>query len=284
MTPKNVILGGTGFVGGNLCQEFGVRKINYQALSSTDVDLLKLTAVNKLKKYLTRDSCLIITAAITRQKGDNLQTFADNLTIAQNIARCLQIAPVKRCIFLSTCDVYGIPEKLPITENTRINPLTYYAVSKYASERILAKVAEENKISLTILRFNGIFGPGQKNIQYGVNRFIRSILDRGIIELWGNGEELRDFVYVKDLVRIIANFVEGNSTSGVFNITSGSSITFYDLTNKIAKIVPNKFKLVYKKRTGPVFDQKFNNQKLRHIFPSFQFSDISASIRETYET
>jgi len=278
-----LILGGSGFIGSNLVKELSDHKVDYKQFSSKEINLLNSTS-SKLGPHINSTSCLVILSAVTRQNGNNLETCELNIKMALNLANLLSTFPVGRCIYISSCDVYGIPEKLLIDERTSINPQTFYAVSKYTSEKILENKTKRLGIKFTVLRFNGIFGPGQKNTQYGINQFIKSILEHGEITLWGKGEELRDFVYVKDLVKLITKFAIGNYKEGVYNLVSGKSITFKEVAMKVGRETQKKYKLVYKKRTGPNFDQKFNNRKIKEIFPSFKFTNTLIAIKETYES
>lgn len=278
---KIVLLGHTGFIGKTVFKELKAQKISVHGISSKEIDLVKSQSSKKLERFLKRDMALIITTAITREKGDDLQTFNDNIKIIVNVAHALENNSVKKCVYLSTADVYGHSDRLPITEQTPIKPLTYYAMAKYICEKILQITCQKNNIPLIILRYNGVFGPGQRNIGYGPNYFISEIKKNGLVKIWGNGQELRDTVYVKDLAKIIIE-LSFNKATGVYNIATGKSYSFTNILKMINLLSAKNFRIVKRKRTSHPFDQIFDNSKLKKIFTKITFTPIEKALWETY--
>ena len=278
---KVIILGGTGSVGQPLADSFRMREIETLSLSSRELNLTDVGSVKLLQGLLEYSSILIFAAAKTREKGDTAENMAANIKMAQNVAECLRHNRIKTCIYLSTADVYGIPGKFPLTENSLKDPLTYYARGKSTSEDIL--VANIGSTPLLILRYPGVFGPGQKNIGYGPSAFVRSIKENNAVVIWGNGAEKRDFLYIKDLVELIILLSLGQET-GIFNLATGETHSFNEVILILAKILPKKFKVIAKARTGTCFDQVFDNSKLRSALPNFKFHNLEQALLETYRS
>lgn len=279
---KIVLLGHTGFIGKEIFRQLKQRKIPVSGISSKKINFLKSDSPKKLKGHLSKNTVIIVAMAITRELGDNLQTLEGNIKIITNVARALENQEIKKCVYLSTADMYGRPENLPINERSTINPQTYYAVAKYTCETILQIVAQKCDFPLLILRYNGVFGPGQKNIGYGLNYFIKSIKEDGVVKIWGNGKELRDSLYVKDLAEIISRLSLAN-TSGIYNIAKGESIPFVDMLNLLKKNSLKKFGVEKRKRVSPAFNQIFDISKLKKVIPGFKFTPIEKSLYETYK-
>lgn len=281
MKPQVLLLGHTGFIGSHIFQVLQNKNIPTQGIATKDVNLLNPKSINYLSKKLTKNTIIIITAAINRELGDNLKTFQDNIKMITHVSLALESINIKRCIYLSTADVYGIAPKLPITEETPVAPQTYYATAKYTCEQVLQITCKKNNIPLLVLRYNGIFGPGQKNIGYGPNYFIKSIAGSGVVRIWGNGKELRDTLYVKDLAKIICALSLGNA-KGIYNIAAGKSQRFIDMLTQLKKISRKKFKIEKRKRTSQAFDQVFEISKLKKKLPLFKFTPIKVALEETW--
>lgn len=277
-----IILGHSGFIGSALFEHLARNDIAVRGISSSEIDLKNPASVHHLRTTLLPSSILIFSAALTRQRGDNLETMQDNIKLASNVAAVLEDCHIKKCVYLSTTDVYGQPQFLPITETTPISPQTYYAAAKFCSESILQTACRRAQTPILTLRYGGIFGPGQKNIQYGPYSFIADTLKDKNIQLWGDGQELRDLVYVKDLVEVI-NLLVNSETEGVFNIATGKSATFLEVAQTLQQLLPTPSQLIHRERTGVKFDQEFDIGKLKEVLPNFSFTPLSKSLKEMYD-
>lgn len=276
------LLGHTGFIGQVVYKLIESKGLKIIGISSREINFLHKNSSSKLLPFLNDDTTLIITIAINRELGDSVETLQHNIKIISNITNALIQKPIKKCVYLSTADVYGHPNEI-ISENTVIDPKTYYAVSKFCCEKILESVANQSGTPLLILRYNGVWGPYQKNIGYGINFFIDSIAKEGKVTLWGKGEELRDALYVKDLSRIIIDLTLSKSI-GVYNIAKGKSISFFDMVSFLKKLSPKKFRIYFKKRTISGFDQKFNITKLKKAIPKIYFTPLEIASKETFDS
>lgn len=282
MKQRIFIIGHTGFIGKAISKELTARKMKFLGIATKECDLRKPQSVSYLARILKKDVIVIITASINRELGDTLNNMQTHINMIANIARALESNPVKKCVYLSSADVYGHPRKLPITEESTINPQTYYALAKYTCEKTLEATAQKFNFPLLVLRYNGVFGPGQTNIGYGPNAFIQSLLEDGVIKLWGNGKERRDSIYVKDLAKVIVKLCVGNA-SGVYNIATGKSRSFRNMIEILQQIFPKKIKIISKKRTSPQFDQVFDSTKLKTKLARFHFMTMKQALEETIE-
>ncbi len=276
---KVVLLGHSGFIGKEILYQLKSEKINVRGLSSKEINLYSPSSAQLLSKILNDETTLIVASAITREHGDNISSMQKNIKMVSNVALAIEKSPIKKCVYLSSADVYGKPNG-PINEKLPLNPLTFYSLAKVCSEKILEITLTKTQTTLLILRYNGVFGPGQKNVGYGPNYFIDSILRNGVVKLWGEGKELRDSLYVKDLAKIIISLGLKDS-SGNYNIASGKSRSFVDVLEILKKIFPKKFSIQKKDRTNPSFDQIFDISKLKKELPGLFFCPFEKSLRET---
>lgn len=280
MNAQVLVIGHTGFIGRSIVEYLNLKRIKFQGIATKECDLKEPQSVNYLSELFKKNTTVIITVAINRELGDTIENMQTHINMLANVARVLESHPVKKCVYLSTSDVYGTSDKLPITEQTPVNPKTYYAIAKYCCEEFLKITAQKVKVPLLILRYGGVFGPGQKNIGYGLNFFIKGILEEEKVKLWGNGKELRDTVYVKDLAKIIVE-LSLQKITGVYNIATGKSRSFVDMIKILKKISPKKFKTEGRKRTRPAFDQVFNISELKKSLPNVYFTPTREALKQT---
>lgn len=280
---KLVILGASGFIGSHIKNYLQSLKLKVTGISSRNINLLNhKEATVKLRNLLSPQTILFFTSVITREKGDNIQTFKKNILMAKVLANLLEKQRIKKLVYLSTADVYSHTNKT-IDEQTPINPITFYALSKYVSEKILQFACQKSSTPILIIRFNGVFGPSQKNIGYGTNYFIKSFRYCGQVSIWGDGRELRDNIYVKDLAKIICQLTFKNAT-GIFNIAKGQSVSFIQTIKILRKISGCNFKILKKRRTASIFNQNFNITKLKSTLNNLSFTDFELALKETYRS
>jgi dTDP-glucose 4,6-dehydratase/UDP-glucose 4-epimerase len=133
----------------------------------------------------------------------------------------------KNCKYLhiSSAAVYGNPEQLPIKENDACNPLSPYGCHKLISEKICNEFCKLYNLLITIIRPFSVFGPGLKK-QLFWDIYQKYKLNPSEIELWGNGSETRDYIYIDDFISLI-NFLLINSEmkGDVYNVGSGIEIS-----------------------------------------------------------
>jgi len=285
-TPnKVVILSNTGFIGKALYDYLRDNMAGeIRGYSSSPINLMYPDSLSALDDIVDEETALILTAAITRDREDTLDSFNTNVTMLTNVARFLENHQVNKCVYISTVSVYGEPtNQLFITEETPVNPTSFYALAKYAGEVILQNVAISAGFPLLILRLPGVYGPGDTHLDwYGPGGFIRSIAEEKSIRLYGDGKEFRDRLYVEDLVCIVYHLTCGNA-AGIYNVATGQSHSFIEIIDYLREIVPFDFNVFHIPRTKPPVDWKFDITKLSRVLPDFCFMELRKGLRETYE-
>ncbi len=143
-------------------------------------------------------------------------------------------ADVKRFIYASSCAVYGEADRLPINEDCPTNPISPYAVSKLAAENYCKVFHENYGLNTLCLRYFNVYGPRQARNSYSgvITQFINRLKQGKPPIIYGDGEQTRDFVHVKDIVE--ANMLALNCQHGfgeVINVGTGKSTTINELAN-----------------------------------------------------
>lgn len=144
---------------------------------------------------------------------------------------------VKKIIFSSTGGaIYSPDAEIPCNEGSKIEPLSPYGLAKYTIENYLRIMKNIKGLDYTALRYSNVYGPRQnaKGEAGVVAIFINNILDDKGLKIFGDGEQTRDFVYVKDVAR--ANVLALN-LSGVYNVASETETSVNELCEMIKKLM-----------------------------------------------
>jgi len=282
-----LILGHTGFVGGRLKDYFqnNYNDIEVIGLSTKEIDLTNAKTVSLLNNYFNSNTSVILCSGIKSDYGNNLETYKINLKMAENICKILEKCPVKKFIFFSSLAVYGVDiHNVKISEKTEIRPDTYYGLSKYASEQLLKITFSKFKTSqCIIIRTPTIYGPYEKICAHTPSGFLNTYLDNREVTLWGDGLDLREFIYVDDIVKIV-NYLILSDFSGVINIGTGTGYTYKKALDVISKRLNKKLTINSKKRTKEKIDKLVDPSLLNTLVPKFKFTSLDAGIEKIINT
>ena len=218
--PKRVvILGNSGIIASNLF--IALKKLNIKVISfgRSKLDLKKENATNILVKKIKNDDVVIFIAAEAPVK--NIKMFSNNLKICSSVSACLDKKKVKHLIYISSDAVYAdIRGKL--SENSLTLPTSLHGFMHLTRELIL-----KNKFKniLCVLRPTLIYGKGDTHKGYGPNRFANLALQNKAIQIFGNGSELRDHIYIDDLTKIIVKCIQKRAI-GTLNLATGKVYSF----------------------------------------------------------
>jgi GDP-4-dehydro-6-deoxy-D-mannose reductase len=255
-----LITGASGFAGGYLAGECaragdevlglsrrGTIPADVTAAGRT-VDLLDASALRIAIREFRPDVVYHLAAlsSVGRSWEDPRQTVQDNVTSAVNVLDAVRHeAPETRLVWVSSCEVYGDPDRLPISENATIRPANPYAVSKAAGEMLAAVYGNAYALRLVRARPFSHAGPGQRDI------FIVSSLARQAAEariagvdavqiVTGNPETRRDFTDVRDVARayrLLAGSADPIADQAIYNVSSGRSISAAEQVQLLGELV-----------------------------------------------
>ena len=284
LKDRFIILGHTGFLGNALLEAFRTKFPNCETLglSSQQIDLTQDSSVLKLRSYLDANTTLIVFSGIKKQLGDSIDIYSKNTAISLNLCKALESVVLKKLIYISSADVYGDQEqKSAINECTPVNPTSFYGIAKYATEQLLYKVlGESRKFPLVILRPPLIYGVGDRSRGYGPTGFIWSAINSEKLILWGDGSELRQFIYIEDFTNIVCRLIP-TDFRGILNISNELSSTFMQVVDFINEILPNHLVIESRPRSKSKIDNIFSNDLLRSLFPDFVFTTLNEGLRKT---
>ncbi|MBP2645547.1 MAG: UDP-glucose 4-epimerase [Firmicutes bacterium] len=176
---------------------------------------------------------------------------------------------VKRVIFPSSAAVYGSEVEPPITENAELKPSSFYGLSKLTAERYLQLYKELYGLDYVILRFANVYGERQGDGGEGgvISIFARKILSGQPLTIFGDGNQTRDFIYVKDVAAV--NILALTSLAGgiTANISTNTEISVNLLTEIMGKVSGKVVERVYlPAREGDIYRSCLNNSNAINTF------------------
>ncbi|MCK4551205.1 MAG: NAD-dependent epimerase/dehydratase family protein, partial [Candidatus Aenigmarchaeota archaeon] len=211
-----------------------------------------ITDTNILKNAFKDADYIIHLAAISSIEqtiNDPKKSNDINITGTLNVLSAARDANVKRFLFASSASIYGNTTNIPIKENTHPNPTTPYAISKITGEYYCNSFHELYGLETVALRFFNVFGPRQQlNSAYSavIPKFINAMLKDKRPTIYGDGEQSRDFIYIKDVVTAIIKATTAPNAAGTsINIATGKGTTLNELVNTINNSLGKTIKPLY---------------------------------------
>jgi UDP-glucose 4-epimerase len=172
----------------------------------------------------------------TRAGEDAYRFFDDNVRATINLLHAAKEAAVDHVVFSSSMSVYGNPSYLPVDEKHPTVPASAYGVSKLEGEMYARLYAEDGGFRATVLRYSGVFGPGQKS--GAIPTFIARCARDEPLTLHAGGRPSSDYVWVRDVAR--ANLLALARSTGdpfaVYNIGGGAEVTVAELAELIREL------------------------------------------------
>ena len=168
---------------------------------------------------------------------------------------------VKKFIFISTIDVYGITNTV-IKETLVPNPISLYGLSKLYCERMVEEWGKRNNVLVQILRIGHVYGAGEEKYKKIIPVTLNNVFNNIRPQIFSDGSELRSFINVSDCVRLIFKSLELNNYEGPINITSSKSITISELVNIIIGHSNKAITPKYLNKTENIRNLKFDNSKM----------------------
>jgi nucleoside-diphosphate-sugar epimerase len=270
---KIIILGAGGFIGKALSNYLKIKKNLCLGKKNCNLKLKKSRKI--LKKIVKKNSTIIFISAIAPCK--NLNDFNNNILMLGNFILSTNRNYIKKIIYLSSDAVYKDTKEL-INEESITEPSSLHGLMHLTREKIL-KNYYHNK--LVIIRPTSVYGADDTHNSYGPNQFSRLAKNKKNIVLFGNGEEVRDHVYIDDLLSII-NHALRSSSPKIYNAVSGQSLSFFNLAKKINRIFNNNKKIMKIPRKGPIphlGHRCFSLKKIKKNYPNYKPTKLNNGLK-----
>ena len=277
---KFAVTGGAGFIGSHLVKKLigenhqvividnfhtGKEENLKQIIKCIEIQKTDIRDFDQLKKTLKKVDGVFHKAALTTVPESFIkpEEYNDvNVVGTDNVFKIAKEYNLK-VVYASSSSVYGNTEKIPIKEDFPRNPINPYGKTKLDDEYLAEKYSSEN-LDVIGLRYFNVYGIGQTGSYAGViTQFLNRLNENKPPIINGEGNQIRDFVYVKDVAQANLVAMKSNVKKGFFNIGSGKTISI----KKLAEIMIDLSGLDLE----PIFDKKLEG-------------DIEKSQADTYLT
>ena len=279
---KILVTGGSGFIGSHIVEHYQDKAEEIRVLDNLRTGY---------RKNLEGLKCSFIEGSVTDRETvaravdgvDYIFHMAALVSVPESMAKpaeCVDInvhgllnvleaaaaAGVKKLVFASSAAIYGDNPSVPKLETMLPEPKSPYAITKLDGEFYLDLFNRERGLETAAIRFFNVFGPRQDPkgaYAAAVPIFIEKALKGEDITVHGDGEQTRDFIYVKDIVGALSFAAETPGVTGVFNAGYGGQMTINDLANKIIAASGSNAKVLYgPERPGDVKHSRSSAAKL----------------------
>lgn len=300
-----LVTGAAGFIGSHICEELlnspeniviGID--NFYSGKQENISLLQALSTNFIFYELDIREFEELDAIVKRHKVDyifheaaiaSVQTSVDkpafthevNVKGSINILETARLNLVKRLVFASSAAVYGDEPTLPKNESSPTKPISPYGLEKLIIEQYMSLYAELYNLECVALRYFNVYGPRQDpTSEYsGVISIFDNRIKQGLpITIFGDGEQYRDFIYVKDVavINLKVMFTDLKHRFEVFCVGTGIKSSIKEVVEVLAK----RHKLdeleinFQQERPGDIKKSVSENFLLLKIVPKFKFSEI----------
>ena len=254
---KILITGGAGFLGSHLVEAFVAEGANVTVMDNFATgafdnlaliadrlqlirgDILSMNWMDVLRQHEVEFFFHLVGNAHVPASVENPEMdFTLNLRLAFDILESLRkVSWPGRFIFPSSAAVYGNPKRLPICEEDWTVPISPYGVSKQAVERYMSVYHDIYGLKTASLRLFSVYGPRQRKLVV-YDLITKIINDPQNVYVHGNGEQVRDFLFIKDAVRAMMTVAwNGKFTGEVYNTASGAECTILELIQHISQVL-----------------------------------------------
>ena len=296
---KILITGAGGFIGGHLVNELRIHRDflgpdieiflhvrNEASVGSLRSDGWRVVVGDlndpELDTQLPGDlGCVLHIAGLAGGSATDLEKA--NVRATKNLLRSMEIRHVPEFVFMSTAAVYKESES-PISEEDEISPSTAYGHSKYAAELLIREKVDAKALrSAIILRANNIYGPGSDHGM--VAAFVKAVRRGEPILLDGDGSQVREPVYVDDVVEAIKASLKKDGTGcAVYNMSGSEAVTIADLAKRIHAIAGKEIRIMLSgKPPAPPLSLRLDISKVRQELGWKPRVRLEDGLKKTYD-
>jgi len=261
---RALVTGGAGFIGSNICRQLvgdgwsvtvldnlmsGYRHNldGLPGLQFIEGDIRDPQAVAEAIEGCGTVFHLAASVGNKRSVDDPVSDAEINLLGTIRVLEAARKAGISKVVISSSAAIFGELKALPIAEDHPVDPDSPYGVSKLAAERVGLAYARLYGMEVVCLRYFNVYGPNQRFDAYGnvIPIFVFRILAGEPITIFGDGEQTRDFVNVRDVVQANLKAAGARGVSGAFNTGSGSRISINDLVKTLKTTMPERIEVIH---------------------------------------
>ena len=301
---KVLVTGGAGFVGSHLIEKLLVQGHDIVCLDNfasgkranlepfkkkitlIEGDILNLKDVQAALEDVESVYHLAAQISVTQSVRNPLHDASININGFINVLNTILESSVKRIVYVSTGGaIYGEPLHIPASETTPEEPISPYGLSKLVGEKYLKWFNATHGLSYAIIRPANIYGPRQDSLgEAGViSIYLGRMLNKKPLEIFGDGSDTRDYVYVKDIAAICIAAMASN-VDDTYNAGTGIRTSLNELVEIIGEVTTLPIKKVFKPpRPGDVKKIALDITKAKKILKWTPQTTFNAGIQNTWD-
>lgn len=297
---KVLITGGAGFIGSHIVDK--LLDNNYQVLVIDNLssgNLKNLQDNNNLKFYkldIVNDD---LEPVFEIEQPDFVIHLAAQTSVAYSVTNPIEDAnrnilgsikilelskkySVKKIIAASSAAVYGVPQYLPIDEEHPTEPISQYGLSKLTMEKYI----KLSGIPYIIFRFSNAYGPRQQSSKESgvIAIFDKAMKNNEPVSIYGDGEQLRDFIYVEDIASVCVEALKNNVSKEVFNFSTNKGVSLNELFAKMKAIYGYTKDANYlPERQGEIRDSILLNEKINDFLELTELQILKQGLKLLFD-
>jgi nucleoside-diphosphate-sugar epimerase len=192
--------------------------------------------LRKVLEGITHVFHLAAQAGVRKSWGRDFRTYTENnIEASQVLLEACVGRPLHRFVYASSSSVYGDNASIPMREDALPQPVSPYGVTKLAAEQLCYLYYANHGVPATSLRYFTVYGPRQRP-DMGFHRFLRAAIEGRPITLYGDGEQTRDFTFVKDAVAATVAAGERGVRGRAYNIGGGSRVSINHVLEIVGRV------------------------------------------------
>lgn len=294
-----LVTGGCGFIGSHIVDLLlakGYKVVVVDNLSSGKLENINVDHVDFYNMDISSEEVIGLIGEIAPKYIIHQAAQVSVTDSIKNISRDTQINiqgsvnlingaakyDVSKIIFASSAAIYGTPEYLPVDTNHKKKPISPYGLSKYTVEQYLELAKLQYGVDYTVLRYSNVYGPRQDASGEGgvVSIFADKLIMNQDVFIYGDGEQTRDFVYVKDVAYAnVMALTQGDNL--VLNVSTGYEESITQLFNRMRNAVRSQKTPIYKEtRAGDIRNSVLSNNETKDILDWKPVYKLDKGIKE----
>lgn len=250
-----------------------------------EADICDFDKINSIIKESCIKQIYHLAAIVSVQESIRNPLFTNEVNVkgTLNVLEASRKNNVRRIVFSSSAAVYGDEPTLPKKECSPVKPISPYGYEKYLGEQYMKLYSDLYDVETVSLRYFNVFGPRQSyasDYSGVISIFENKFKNNEVVTIYGNGEQYRDFIHVKDVVKVNVKAMNMNNIAGeVFCVGTSMKISINNLFSIISKKYNNEFSPNYKEeRIGDILESICDNSKIKSILKIDKFKKFEEEI------
>jgi len=225
--------------------------------------------------------------SVSQSMSDPEECYNVNVTGTVALLEAARQAGARKVVLSSSTAVYGDTDKFPTDEETPLQPLSPYALSKQVNELYARLYTRTFNLPVIALRYFNVYGPRQRpdsDYAAAIPIFVRHLVAGEPIAIYGDGNQSRDFIFVKDVVRANLLAAKSDIAGEAFNVCTGRETSLLDLLEELSEVSPHQPEVRFEEpRPGDIYRSVGNPQKTSAALGFQAETSLAEGLKQTVE-